>query len=89
MAFLRRAEQMLAESQPARLDHQLLLDVLAAQRVPQTAEETDRATELQASEGGEDPLVEVLLGGDGYRQARSQQRGCFSRAEAGRHVNVR
>jgi hypothetical protein len=36
----------------------------------------------------EEPLVELLVGGPCRRQALFIQRGCFSRAEAGRRINV-
>jgi hypothetical protein len=36
----------------------------------------------------DDPLVELLVAGPRWREAASRQRGCFSRAEAGRRVNA-
>lgn len=79
IAFLRRARRMLGEAQPARLEHDVLLAALAAERG------------LARAEGGEgvfeDALVEVLSCGPGWRQAASSQRGCFNRVEAGRRTN--
>ena len=88
MAFLRRAERILEEREPLRLDHRLLLTALAAQ---QTASVTARArVAVRTTRCGprdEDPLIELLLAGPRWREAATRQRGCFSRAEAGRRVN--
>lgn len=85
MAFLQRASRMLERSVPAPLDHRLLLATLAL-RPPPAGERGPRCAErVQAAD--EDPLVELLLAGPAWRQAQSAQRGCFSRAEAGRRVN--
>ena len=88
MAFLRRAERMLAD-QPARIDHAILVAALAAQREAngRAAVRASVAATLEAGRG-EEPMVELLLGGPSWRQALWAQRGCFSRAEAGRRVNV-
>jgi hypothetical protein len=86
LAFLRRAERMLANRQPARLDHSMLCAALAAQRL------VDAAAHLQGPAGGtsqpvDDPLTELLTAGPGWREALADQCGCFSRAEAGRRIN--
>ncbi len=89
MAFLHRAERMLAHGQPVRIDHSILLATLAAQRqahVRLSIRTEGRAP--TASTVREEPLVELLLGGPSWRQALSAQRGCFSRAEAGRTINA-
>lgn len=87
MAFLQRASRMLERSESAPLDHRLLLAALAL-RTPRPGERGPRqggSERVQAAD--EDPLVELLLAGPAWRQAQSAQRGCFSRAEAGRRVN--
>ena len=86
LAFLRHAERMLANRQPARLEHSMLCAALAAQR------SVDSAARLQdparrASQPMDDPLTELLTAGPGWREALAEQGGCFSRAEAGRRVN--
>ena len=88
MAFLRRAERALAQGQPARIDHSILVAALAAQREANGAGEAGscRPAELPVR-GGDEPMVELLLGGPGWRRALCEQRGCFSRAEAGRRIN--
>ena len=90
MAFLRRAERILEErDESLRLDHQLLVAALAAQQ--QTAIVTARSRLMVAEvrrPSDEDPLIELLLAGPRWREAATRQRGCFSRAEAGRRINV-
>jgi hypothetical protein len=90
MAFLRRAQQMLGDRQPVRLDHDLLMAALAAQRTVSAAAARPQAdaAPLRAADAPEDSLTELLLAGPGWRRAASQQRGCFSRAEAGRRINA-
>ena len=88
MAFLRRAERILEEREPLRLDHQLLVAALAArQTAAVTAQEEVVVRRRARNKRDEDPLVELLLAGPRWREAASRQRGCFSRAEAGRRVN--
>jgi hypothetical protein len=86
MAFLRRAERILEEREPVRLDHQLLIAALAAQ---QTATARARVTVSRVHVGPreEDPMIEVLLAGPRWREASLRQRGCFNRAESGRQSN--
>ena len=81
MTFFRHAERMLAPHAPARLDHALLLASLDARRAV-------RPICAPADEAIEEPLIELLLGGETWRSASSAQRGCFNRAEAGRRVNA-
>ncbi|HEX8642151.1 MAG TPA: hypothetical protein VF704_13485 [Allosphingosinicella sp.] len=89
MAFLDRAERMLALGEPARIDHSILLATLAAQR----RENGSHGVSIEAAVTGgaldEEPLIELVLAGPTWRQALAAQRGCFSRAEAGRRINVR
>ncbi len=87
MAFLHRAERMLAQGQPARIDHSILVATLAAQRAHGRIE-PERRPLPPDSLGADEPLVELLLGGPARQKALSAQQGCFSRAEAGRHINV-
>jgi len=78
MAFLRRAEQMLARAEPAPLDHRLLVASIDSLRPPPpNARQGVRAI---------DPLVEILVNGSARREAILAQQGCFNRAEAGRAV---
>ena len=89
MAFLRRAEQLLGDPQPVRLDHALLMAALAAQQSAQAASRpSSESPRLRADGTPEDPLTELLTAGPGWRRAACQQGGCFSRAEAGRRINV-
>ena len=90
MAFLRRAEQMLGDREPVRLDHALLMAALAAQQAASAAARSQGEGPRARVDGApDDPLTELLLAGPAWRRAASQQRGCFSRAEAGRRINAR
>lgn len=80
IAFLRRSQCLLDRAGPARLDHALLQATLAACRAAK-----GRAS--QPCSIGEEPLVELVIAGAGWRQAAMRQRGCFNRAEAGRDRN--
>lgn len=85
MGFMRRAERMLAQDRPVRLDHALLVAALSAQRSAARAVRVELTITSDAA--AEEALVELILGGPRWRQALSAQRGCFSRAEAGRRIN--
>jgi hypothetical protein len=88
MAFLRRAERILEEREPLRLDHELLLAALSAQHQAIVASRKRPAGRPARAAGSEDdPLIELLLAGPRWREAATRQRGCFSRAEAGRRIN--
>jgi hypothetical protein len=89
MAFLRRAERILEEREALPLDHQLLLAALAAQQQAAMEAARSQAGAVRARAGlfDEDPLIELLLAGPRWREAATRQRGCFSRAEAGRRIN--
>ncbi|WP_129793429.1 hypothetical protein [Sphingosinicella sp. CPCC 101087] len=89
MAFLRRAEQLLGDRSPVRLDHALLMAALAAHRTASAASRVGgEAATRRSGDTPDDPLTELLLAGPGWRRAASRQGGCFSRAEAGRRLNV-
>ena len=89
MAFLRRAERMLEERQPLRLDHNLLVAAVCAQQTAIVAARAQSVTvPLRAEAIDDDPLIEVLLAGPRWREAATRQKGCFSRAEAGRRINA-
>ena len=90
MAFLWRAQRLLAQGRPARLDHPMLLALLAARRAASgTLPPRAPVTMNGESPCPEEPIVELLLGGPRWRHALSAQRGCFNRAVAGRAVNGR
>ena len=89
MAFLRRAERMLEERQPLQLDYGLLVAAVSAQQTAIAAAAHVEQAMLPPRAGpvDDDPLIELLLAGPRWREAAVRQRGCFSRAEAGRRVN--
>jgi len=78
--FFRRAEQRFASRTPARLEHAMLMAMLQTR---QAASLAARAQALWAAAPRlSDPLVELLLGGPGWRRAMAAQRGCFNPAYA-------
>ena len=89
MAFLRRAQRMLDKREPAPLDFPMLLASLAAQRAAGDGAQAKAVICEGPRPGEEEPLVELLVAGSGWREAVSAQQGCFSRAEVKRRVNVR
>jgi len=89
MAFLRPAERLPAGGESVPIDHSILIASLAAQRQFQAPRRgVDRAKAGAREAALEEPLIELLLAGPAWRQAVAAQRGCFSRAEAGRRLNV-
>ena len=89
MSFLYRAERMLVATQPVRIEHQVLVATLSAQREAHASlAGRSAAAPAPAGQRRDEPMVELLLGGPGWKKALSAQRGCFSRAEAGRRINV-
>jgi hypothetical protein len=85
VAFLLRAQRLLDEHQPAKLDFPVLTAALAAQRAAQ--DKTGIRAHLRIQHGEEEALVELVLAGPGWRHAASMKQGCFSRVEAGRRIN--
>jgi hypothetical protein len=71
-----------AAREEARLDHELLLAALAAQRATSAAAKGDKAG--PAMPVAEEPITEILLAGPGWRSARATQQGSFHRDEADR-----
>ena len=88
MAFLRRAERILEERQPLRLDHALLVAAVSAQQSAIVATRIQPIiVPVRNGPIDDDPIIELLLAGPRWREAATRQRGCFSRAEAGRRIN--
>ena len=89
-SFFLRAKRLLGQRQPARLGHDMLVAMLAAQRaacptVAALGRGSDQA--VAADEAG--ALTALILADDGWRKAASLQRGCFNRAVSARRVNTR
>ena len=78
-SFQHRAHRLLGPRVPARLDYSMLTATLTAQA---SASEAARAQAKAAPPA--EPIGEILLGGSGWREAVSAQRGCFNRAEVKR-----
>jgi hypothetical protein len=84
LSFFRRAQTRFAGGSPAGLDYGVLVATLEAM---QSASAAARAVRGVGGEGiaapRQDALVELLLGGAGWRDALIAQGGCFNRAQAG------
>lgn len=80
LSFFRRAEQRFAGRLDVALDYGLLVAMLRAHQLttPAACAEALGVTEPKV----EDPLAELLLGGNGWRRAVVAQRGCFNPAYA-------
>jgi hypothetical protein len=85
LSFFRRAQMRFASRSPARLDYPVLVATLEA---VQSASVAARGLRLLGSTGApaprQDPLVELILGGPGWREAALAQRGCFNPGQAAR-----
>jgi hypothetical protein len=83
LSFLRSAGMRFAGRSAARLDYGVLVATLEA---VQSASAAARAVRGDGGEGQRafrhDPLVELLLGGPGWREAAAAQEGCFNRRQA-------
>jgi hypothetical protein len=75
LSFFRRAEQRFASRTAAKLDHGMLVAMLRTQQSASPAACAEAAA--PNGPGIEDPLVELLLAGPGWRQAAAQLRGAF------------
>jgi hypothetical protein len=80
LAFFRRAEQLLAPRVAAPLDYGMLLAMLRAERAGWAPPAPDAREDGQADR--EHPLVELLLGGPGWRDAAAALGGSFNPARA-------
>ena len=88
VVFLLRAQRLLAERQPARLEHSVFVATLAAQQSASAAARAQlRSSGACPPSVEDDPLIELLLAGPDWRQAASAQRGCFDRAGPRKRVN--
>ncbi len=85
LSFFRRAQSGFASRSAARLDYGVLVATLEAM---QSASAAARAVRGFGGQGAaaprQDALVELLLGGGGWREALNAQGGCFNAAQAAR-----
>jgi hypothetical protein len=85
LGFFRKRERGLAGRSEARLDYAVLVATLEAM---QSGSAAARAEVRAVSNGrapicAQDPLVELILGGAGWRDAIVAQGGCFNAGHAG------
>jgi hypothetical protein len=80
LSFFRRAEHRFASPAPACLDFGLLTAMLQAQQAASAAARAQAVA--RPVRGSADPIVEILLGGAGWRAAAAAQGGSFHPAFA-------
>jgi len=85
LGFFRRPQGFSSRS-AARLDYGVLVATLEAMQSDSIAALTEvrSMSEGRSSGCGHDPLVELVLGGGGWREAIVAQGGCFNAALAER-----
>ncbi len=83
LSFFRRAQMRFAAGAPARLDYRVLIATLEAMQSASPAARAVRGFGGERAEAPrQDALVELLLGGSGWREALIAQDGCFNAAQA-------
>ena len=84
LGFFRR-QQGFSSRAAARLEYRVLVATLEAMQAGSTAAKAEvRAMAKGSGSGnGHDPLIELVLGGSGWRQAIRAQGGCFHADHAG------
>jgi hypothetical protein len=78
LSFFRRTDQRSAGRLDAALDYGLLVEMLRAHQQATLA----TCAEIRFDAAMQDPLVELLLGGEEWRHAVVAQKGCFNPAYA-------
>ena len=86
LAFLLRAERMLAREPVAAIDHGVLVAALAAHQAATPTARAASRTSAGARDAGNDTLAELLAGGPAWREARKAQRGSFRCVAAGKET---
>ena len=86
LSFFRRAQMQFASGSQAGLDYGVLVATLDATQSASAAARSVRGLGTPgAATPRQDPLVELLLGGPGWREALTAQGGCFNQAQAARY----
>ena len=90
LGFFRRQQQGFADRSSAALDYRVLVATLEAMQASSPAARAESAAAGAAASlepANHHPLVELLLGGSGWREAIPAQGGCFNPAAAQRRRN--
>jgi len=87
-SFQLRARRLLDKNAPAPLDFSVLIATLSAQAAASEAARAQARAGGAAAPAPADPLGEIVLGGPGWNEAASAQKGCFNRAEVRRRRNA-
>jgi hypothetical protein len=82
LGFFRRSQAAFANRGAAQLDYRVLVATLEAmQSASATARSLRSSGGTAATTSGHDPLVELLVGGAGWRDAVGALGGCFNRGQ--------
>ncbi len=85
LSFFRRAQTKFGSRSAARLDYGVLVATLDAVQAASSAARALRGFGAEAGAAmSRDPLVELILGGPGWRDAIAAQGGSFNPAQAQR-----
>ena len=69
-------------SHSVRLDHDVLVASLRAMQEASAAARALRGSAFASTASARHPIVELVLGGPGWREAAAVQGGCFHRSQA-------
>ena len=86
-SFQLRGRRPLAPSGPAKFDYEMLTAAVAAQAAASAAARA-QARAFPPAPAPAEPIGEIVLAGEDWRQAVSEQRGCFNRVEMKRRRNI-
>lgn len=82
--FLLRAQRLLGQVRPARLDLDLLTAAIAARQAASPAARAQAGGPGRREPAADaDALAELLLAGPDWRRAAASRRGCFTRPGSG------
>ena len=89
LGFFRRASQGFADRSAATLDYPMLVTTLRAMQsaTPAARAEGGAGVAKAASEPGNHPILDILAGSAGWREAVGAQGGCFNAGVAHRRRN--
>ena len=85
-SFHLRARRLLGRPQVAQLDYSMLTASLAAHAAASAAAQAQARAAAQAN-GPAEPLGEIVLAGNQWREAADAQRGCFNRSAVKHRLN--
>ena len=89
-SFLLRAKRLLDQRGAERIDHDALVEAIAARRAASPTVAASALCEtVTPEETSTRSVAALLLAEDGWRRSAEHQGGCFNRAVAARGLNTR